>query len=96
MRSANSKSPNGRRTSIAKQRGDGPVEERLESYDQLGTDLGIRAKPAAVITGPDGTRTLQDGPSLAEFERAIEAVGGLIAPAHRTSSGGVVNRGARI
>jgi protein-disulfide isomerase len=56
--------------------GDGPVAQRLEDYDQLGTDLGIRTKPAAIITGPDGTQTLQDGPSLKRFERAIEEVGG--------------------
>jgi protein-disulfide isomerase len=58
------------------EKGGGPVAERLESYEQLGTDLGMRANIGAVITGPDGTETLQDGPSLAEFESAIEAVGG--------------------
>ncbi len=53
---------------------DGPVKKRLESYEQLGAQLGIRTKPAAVINGPGGTRTLQDGPSLVEFERAIAEV----------------------
>lgn len=53
---------------------DGPVKQRLESYDKLGSELGIRTKPAAVINGPGGTRTLQDGPSLAGFERAIAEV----------------------
>jgi hypothetical protein len=55
---------------------DGPVTKRLEAYETLGTDLGMRANIGAVVTGPDGTETLQDGPSLAEFEKAIEAVGG--------------------
>jgi hypothetical protein len=55
---------------------DGPVAKRLESYEDLGTGLGMRANIGAVISGPDGTKTLQDGPSLAEFETAIEAVGG--------------------
>jgi len=56
--------------------GDGPVAKRLEAYDELGTELGIRTKPAAIVSGPDGTRTLQDGPPLGRLERAIEEVGG--------------------
>jgi protein-disulfide isomerase len=55
---------------------DGAIAKRLESYDQLGTDLGIRTRPAMIVNGPEGTRTLQDGPSLAQVERAIGAVGG--------------------
>ena len=55
---------------------DGPIATRLEGYDQLGTDLGIRTRPAMIVSGPDGTRTLQDGPSLAQIERAIAEVGG--------------------
>lgn len=55
---------------------DGPIAERLEGYEELGTDLGIRADVAAVVSGPEGTLTLQDGPSLARVERAIEEVGG--------------------
>jgi hypothetical protein len=27
-----------------------------------------------IVSGPDGTETLQDGPSLGQVERAIEAV----------------------
>ena len=37
--------------------------------------LGIRAGQAMIVSGPGGTRTLQDGPSLGQAERAIEAVG---------------------
>jgi protein-disulfide isomerase len=55
---------------------DGPIATRLEGYDQLGTDLGIRTRPAMIVSGPDGTRTLQDGPSLPRVERAIAEVGG--------------------
>jgi protein-disulfide isomerase len=55
---------------------DGPIASKLEGYDRLGTDLGIRTRPAMIVSGPDGTRTLQDGPSLARIERAIAAVGG--------------------
>jgi protein-disulfide isomerase len=49
---------------------DGAISKQLESYDELGTNLGIRTRQAAIVNGPGGTRTLQDGPSLA----AIEAV----------------------
>jgi protein-disulfide isomerase len=55
---------------------DGPIVTRLEGYNELGTELGIRTRPAMIVSGPDGTRTLQDGPSLAQIERAIGEVGG--------------------
>jgi protein-disulfide isomerase len=55
---------------------DGAIARRLEGYEQLGTQLGIRTRPAMIVTGPDGTRTLQDGPSLAAVERAVESVQG--------------------
>ena len=55
---------------------DGPIAEKLEAYGELGTELGIRTRPAMIVSGPEGTRTLQDGPSLARIERAIAAVGG--------------------
>jgi len=55
---------------------DGAIVTRLEGYDTLGTDLGIRTRPAMIVSGPDGTRTLQDGPSLVAIERAIAEVGG--------------------
>ena len=53
---------------------DGRVAARLAAYDKLGLDLRIRARPAAIVTGPGGTRTLQDSPSLSEIEAAIKAV----------------------
>lgn len=52
----------------------GPIAERLEGYEQLGRDLGIRTGQAMIVTGPGGTRTLQDGPALSEVEKAIAAV----------------------
>jgi protein-disulfide isomerase len=48
--------------------------EYLEEHGELGTELGIRTRQAAIVNGPGGTRTLQDGPSLARIEAAIEAV----------------------
>lgn len=53
---------------------EGPIAERLEGYEELGRELGIRSGQALIASGPNGTRTLQDGPTLAEAERAIEAV----------------------
>jgi len=54
--------------------GDGAITARLEGYEELGAELGIRAEPAAIVSGPGGTRILQDTPSLTLLERAIEAV----------------------
>jgi protein-disulfide isomerase len=53
---------------------DGAISQRLQGYEELGRDLGIRTHQAAIVSGPRGTRTLQDGPSLAQIEAAIEAV----------------------
>jgi protein-disulfide isomerase len=52
----------------------GAIRRRLEGYEKLGRDLGIRTGQAMIVSGPNGTRTLQDGPSLAEAEAAIAAV----------------------
>jgi protein-disulfide isomerase len=53
---------------------DGAVTRRLEGYEDLGRSLGIRTRQAMIVSGPRGTRTLQDGPTLAQVERAIAAV----------------------
>jgi len=52
----------------------GPIEQRLEGYEQLGQDLEIRTGQGMVLNGPAGTVTLQEGPSLAEVEAAIREV----------------------
>jgi len=52
----------------------GPIEQRLEDYEQLGRDLEIRTGQGMVLNGPGGTVTLQEGPSLAEVEAAIREV----------------------
>lgn len=46
----------------------------LEDQDKLAIRLGIRAEPAVVVTGPNGTRTVQDAPDLAQIEVAIGEV----------------------
>lgn len=53
---------------------DGAIGQRLDGYEELGRDLGIRTGQAAIVSGPRGTRTLQDGPSLARIAAAIAAV----------------------
>src|SRR3954453_19410073 len=52
----------------------GAISKKLQGYDELGRNLGIRTGQAAIVSGPHGTETLQDGPSRAEIEAAIEAV----------------------
>jgi protein-disulfide isomerase len=52
----------------------GAIAKRLEAYEKLGRELGIRVRQAAIVSGPSGTETLQDGPSLGQIERAIAAV----------------------
>jgi protein-disulfide isomerase len=53
---------------------DGALTKRLEGYEELGSELGIRVRQAAIVSGPNGTQTLQDGPKLGQIERAIEEV----------------------
>lgn len=53
---------------------DGAITKRLDSYEELGRDLRIRTRQAAIVSGPNGTITLQDGASLAEIEKAIAEV----------------------
>jgi protein-disulfide isomerase len=52
----------------------GPIADRLAAYEKLGFDLRIRAQPAAIVSGPGGTRTLQDSPTLDRITAAIDAV----------------------
>ncbi|MEK6277414.1 MAG: thioredoxin domain-containing protein [Actinomycetota bacterium] len=54
---------------------DGEIGRTLAGYEELGANLGIRAKPAAIVSGPGGTRTLQDGPTLGRIQAAVAAVG---------------------
>jgi protein-disulfide isomerase len=54
---------------------DSAIAKRLAAYEELGNGLGIRVRQAVIVTGPNGTRTLQDGAKLGEIEGAIEAVG---------------------
>lgn len=53
---------------------DGAISRRLQGYEELGQDLGIRVRQAAIVSGPNGTITLQDGAGLGEIEKAIAEV----------------------
>jgi len=50
------------------------IGQRLAGYEELGQDLGIRTGQALIVSGPNGTRTLQDSAKLGAIERAIAAV----------------------
>jgi protein-disulfide isomerase len=52
----------------------GAIAERLEGQEELARNLKIRTGQGMVLTGPGGTVTLQEGPSLPEVEAAIERV----------------------
>lgn len=53
----------------------GSIDKRLEGYEELGRELKIRTGQGMIVSGPSGTVTLQEGPSLAEVEAAIAEVG---------------------
>jgi len=53
---------------------DSRIARRLDGYEELAQGLGIRSRQAAVVSGPRGTVTLQDGPTLREIERAAQRV----------------------
>jgi protein-disulfide isomerase len=50
------------------------IQRRLGANERLGRELGVRAAPAAFVDGPRGNRLLQDSPSPARIEAAVEAV----------------------
>ena len=52
----------------------GEIAKALAGYEELGRNLGIRAQPAMIVSGPGGARTLQDSPDLAEVMAAVDAV----------------------
>ena len=50
------------------------ISKRLEGYEETGQNLGIRTGQGMIVSGPGGSETLQESPSLAEVEAAIRAV----------------------
>ncbi|HET8814797.1 MAG TPA: thioredoxin domain-containing protein [Solirubrobacterales bacterium] len=52
----------------------GAIENRLEYQEELARQLEIRTGQGLIVSGPSGSVTLQEGPSLREVERAIAEV----------------------
>jgi protein-disulfide isomerase len=52
----------------------GSIEKRLEGDEKLGRGLKIRKGQGMIVSGPNGTVTLQEGPSLEDVEAAIAEV----------------------
>src|SRR3954469_19981019 len=53
---------------------DRAIQQRLHGHARSGRNLGIRVGQGMVISGPDGSEVLQEGPSLREVEKTIAAV----------------------
>ena len=47
---------------------------KLEAQDEVARGLGLRAQPSMIVTGPNGTETLQDSPTLSQIEAAVDRV----------------------
>src|SRR4051812_24564690 len=54
---------------------DGSITRKLQRQDEVARGLGLRAQPSVIVTGPNGTETLQDSPTLNEIEAAADRVG---------------------
>ena len=53
------------------------VTDRVEADATLAADLSLRVQgPSVVVSGPGGTKVLQDAPSKEEIDTAVSAVGG--------------------
>lgn len=50
------------------------VEARVEADAELAAELRLPAMPAALVDGPGGTRQLEESPSVAEIEAAVDEV----------------------
>jgi hypothetical protein len=49
----------------------------VEADARLAADLSLRVQgPAVVVSGPGGTKVLQDSPSKEEIDASVSAVGG--------------------
>jgi protein-disulfide isomerase len=56
-------------------RGSAKVRAIVESDSKLGTDYRLPAQPAIVVSGPGGSRTLEESPSQQQVDAAVRAVG---------------------
>jgi protein-disulfide isomerase len=53
---------------------DGSITRKLEAEDEVARGLGLRAQPSAIVSGPAGSETLQDSPTLGQIEAAVDRV----------------------
>lgn len=58
----------------SKARGTAAVKARVASDAKLATSLDLPAQPGVVVTGPGGTRQLDDSPAIADVVAAVNAV----------------------
>ena len=59
---------------LERQRNDPDYESAVDADDKLALDLKLPAQPVMIVTGPGGSETLDDVPSLDEARLAIERV----------------------
>jgi protein-disulfide isomerase len=52
----------------------GAITRKIETQDEIARGLGLRAEPSAIVSGPGGTETLQDSPTLEQILAAVERV----------------------
>jgi protein-disulfide isomerase len=48
------------------------ITTKLERRDEVARDLGLRAAPSMIVTGPGGTEVVQDSPGLEEIRGAVD------------------------
>ena len=53
---------------------DDDVQQTLEADDRLSAERQFPAQPAVVVGGPNGSKQLDESPTLAEVEAAIQQV----------------------
>jgi protein-disulfide isomerase len=53
---------------------DEEIQQTLEADEQLTAERQLPAEPAVVVSGPNGSKQLEDSPSLAEVQAAIAEV----------------------
>lgn len=53
---------------------DESIAETLDNNGEIAAQLGLPAEPAVLVVGPGGRKQLEDRPSAAEIEAAVEAV----------------------
>ena len=78
-----------------------PITRRLEGYEKLGTDLGIRTRQAAIVTGPNGIRNPpgrpEPGPDRTgdPGSAVVAARSGIIADSRGVAQPGSAHRSGR-